>query len=227
MRRFLTACAIVILVGAGCPTQDSVELTVEAGDTLTLRQTVLGIGGKIAEWFGADAQTQAVVLGERVPAKDAAFAWKKSADGSISVDPDASTFVLSVAQYDGLVTNTGATLSLGLLDATVSGALAWTDAAKTFLASMNQSTSTLDLPTSSDVLTIKTDDLASSAWVRVDGTLQKVDALKASNWFAEYVILKSAENPLVLSVTLKPAADASFDSALRGFEVSEIKTTSP
>lgn len=227
MRRFAAAMAILVLVGAGCPTQDSVELTVGAGDTLTLRETVLGIGGKIAEIFGADPVTQTVTLGDRVSTADAAFVWKKDSDGSLAVDAIASTFVLSDAQYDGLLTNEGATISLGLFDTTVSGALDWTDSAKTFLSGLNISTSTIDLPTSTDVLTIKTDDMASSTWIRVDGTLQKVDALKASNWFAEYLILRNVENPLILSVTLKPAADASFDSALRGFEVSEIKTTSP
>lgn len=227
MRRLAAAIAIVVFVGAGCPSQPSTELTVGAGDTLTLRETVLGVGGKIAELFGADPLTQEFTLGDRVATTDAAFVWKKESDGSLAVDASASRFVLSDAQYDGLVTNKGATISLGLFDTTVSGALDWTDSAKTFLTSLNVSTSTIDLPTSTEVLTIKTDDSESSTWVRVDGTLQKVDALKASNWFAEYLILKNVDNPLILSVTLKPAADASFDSALRGFEVSEIKTTSP
>ncbi len=230
MSRLVAAIAIVVFVGAGCPTQPSTDLTVGAGDTLTLRETVLGIGGKIAELLGAGTNPQTVVLGDRDAAVDAALSWKKDDDwqtGAMVLDTTASRLVLSAAQYDGLVTNAGTTMSLGLFDATVSGALDWTDSAKAFLTSLNVSTSGFDLPTSTDVLTIKTDDLAASTWIRVDGTLQKVDALKASNWFAEYLILKNADNPLILSVTLKPTADASFDSAMRGFEVSEIKTTSP
>ncbi len=230
MRRLAAVVALIVLVGAGCPSQPSTDLAVGAGDTLTLRETVLGIGGKIAELFGAGTNPQTLVLGERDAAIDASLSWKKDDDwqtGALVLDTSASRLVLSSAQYDGLVTSGSATVSLGLFDETVSGALDWTDSAKAFLTSLNVSTSGFDLPTSSDVLTIKTDDLAASAWIRVDGTLQKVDALKASNWFAEYLVLKNADNPLILSVTLKPAADASFNSALRGFEVSEIKTTSP
>ncbi len=228
MRRLAAIVAMIVLVGAGCSSAPSTSLTVGAGDTLTIRETVLGIGGKIAEWFGAGTEAQTVVLSERVATTDATLSWKKANDwqtGAMVVDTSKSQFVLSSAQYDGLVTGGSTTLSLGLLDTTISGALAWTDSVKSFLSSVNQTAP--DLPTATDVLTIKTDDLATTAWVRVDGTLQKVDALKASNWFAEYLVLKNADNPLILSVTLKPAADASFDSALRGFEVSEIKTTSP
>jgi len=224
MRRFAAILSIVVFVGAGCPSQPSTDLTVGAGDSLTLRETVLGIGGKIAEWFGAGTEAQEIVLGSRDSTVDAALAWRKADDwqtGAMVVDTSKSQFVLSSAQYDGLATGGSTTLSLGLLDTTISGALAWTDSVKSFLSSVNQTAP--DLPTATDVLTIKTDDLASSSWVRVDGTLKKVDALKASNWFAEYLILKNVDNPLILSVTLKPAADASFDSALRGFEVSEIE----
>lgn len=219
---------MIVLVGAGCSSAPSTTLTVGAGDTLTLRETVLGIGGKIAEWFGAGTATQEVVLGERNSTVDAELSWKKADDwqtGAMVVDTAKSQLILSAAQYDGLVTVGSATLSLGLIDTTISGALAWTDSVTSFLSSVNQTVP--DLPTSTDVLTVKTDDLSSSTWVRVDGTLQKVDALRVSNWFANYLILKNADNPLILSVTLKPAADASFDSAMRGFEVSEIKTTSP
>jgi len=189
---------------------------------------MLGIGGKIAEWFGAGTATQTVVLGDRVSTVDAALAWKKDADwqtGAMVLDTSASRLVLSSSQYDGLVTNGSTTMSLGLLDTTISGALAWTDSVKSFLSSVSQPVP--DLPSATDVLTIKTDDLAATTWIRVDGTLERVDAIKASNWFAEYLILKNADSPLVVSVTLKPAADASFNRALRGFEVSEIKTTSP
>jgi len=225
MRRLAAAFAIVLLVGAGCPSQESVELSVGAGDTLTLRETVLGVGGKIAELFGAGTVMQTVVLGDRNAMADAAFAWKKDSDGSMAVDPSASTFVLSSSQYDGLANDGGTTLSLGLIDMTMASALGWTDSVKSFLASINQPIP--DFPTPSDVLMITVSEANASTWVRVDGMLQKVDAIKASNWFADYLILKNADSPLILSVTLKPAADASFDSALRGFEVSEIKTTSP
>lgn len=226
MRRLAAAIAIVVFIGAGCPSQPSTELVVGAGDTLTLRETVLGVGGKIAELFGAGTVMQTVVLGDRNAMADAAFAWKKDSDGSMAVDPSASTFVLSSSQYDGLANDGGTTLSLGLIDMTMASALGWTDSVKSFLASINQPIP--DFPTPSDVLMITVSEANASTWVRVDGMLQKVDAIKASNWFADYLILKNADSPLILSVTLKPTADASLGSnAFRGFEVSEIKTTSP
>lgn len=219
---------VLALAGAGCLSSSTTALTVGSGSALTLRETVLGIGGKIAELFGAGAEPQEVVLGDRDATLDAALAWKKADDwqtGSMVLDVTSSRLVLSNAQYDGLVTNGSATLSLGLLDETLSGALEWTETVSAFLASVNQPVP--DLPSAADIQTIAVDALDATAWVRVDGALRNVEAIKASNWLAEYVILKSSDSPLILSVTLKPTADASFQSAMRGFEVSEIKTTSP
>ena len=228
MRTLLSILAILSLAGAGCLSTESTPLTVKAGDTVSIQQTVLGVGGKVTELFGLEQLTQTAVLGARDPAKDGFLKWKKADDwqsGAMIVDTGASQFYLSSAQYDGLLTDGKATMRLGLLDETISGALAWTDSVKSFLASVDQPVP--DLPSATDVLTIAITDAHATAWIRIDGTLKQVDAIKASNWFAEYTVLKNADSPIVLAVTLRATAAASFKNALRGFEISEIKTASP
>ena len=56
--------------------------------------------------------------------------------------------------------------------------------------------------------------------VRLDGRLEAVQVLLARNWFAEYVILKNPENPLILKVSVNPLAV----EALKAFEPLKIDT---
>jgi hypothetical protein len=68
--------------------------------------------------------------------------------------------------------------------------------------------------------------------LRVDGELVNVKTIKASSWFADYVVLANPENPLILKVSVNPVAVGALDalkpleadvSAL-GYEITSISS---
>ncbi len=68
--------------------------------------------------------------------------------------------------------------------------------------------------------------------LQVNGKTVNVSAIRAKNWFGEVVILNSAQNPMILKVTLNPLAAGASDalggntdvlSKMYGYEVSNIQ----
>lgn len=208
---------ILVLLGTGCvttPESTPVDLALSAGDTLTVQKTVFGFGGKLLELVGQTSEDQTVA----VPA-----AWP---DTSSAYGSDNFLFVPK-SIYAELATNGSTHLSLGLFDQTVSDALSWVDRLNALAAKVGVSTGAETA--GEDVLLVTRTNDRGTAWVRVDGTLVEVNTIEAGNRFATYEILKNAEAPVILSLTLTPAARAEFSvlSSFEGFAVSEIKTTSP
>lgn len=210
MRLLVAALGLLVIVGAGCTNAAPVDVTLAAGDTLVVRQTVLGIGGKLAELAGVAAEERTLT----VPAE-----WPSA---TATVDDDA--FILLPKETYAELTTAGSThISLGLYDQTISDALGLVERLNALADLIGVETGIES--SGQDVLLVTVTDADATDWLRLNGTLVEVRAIKASNAFASYVILANPDSPLILSLTLKPAARAQFDAlaSFEGFEVSEIK----
>ena len=68
--------------------------------------------------------------------------------------------------------------------------------------------------------------------LRVDARRTVVRTILARNWFAEYVVLDSEDNPLILRTTLNPLSGGALDvfsplmdlKAVLGYQVLELRT---
>lgn len=204
-----------VTLGTGCvkmPNTAPVDVALAAGDSLTVRKTVFGIGGKLAELFGVNQEATTVVIPEIWPDVTAGY-------GN-------GTFVLlPVSVYAELVESGTTHISLGLFDETVSSAMSWVDRLNALAATVGVSTGTDASGEDVPLVTKTADDTID--WIRIDGSLRAVRTIEASNRFASYVILANPETPVILSLTLSPAARAEFDvlSSFEGFEVAEVRTT--
>lgn len=202
------------LLGAGCSRAALTDVTLSPGDTLVVRQTVLGVGGKLAELAGTSSGTREITVPSEWPT------------ALTNVDDDA--FVLLPRETYAELAETGTSrISLGLYDQTISDALGLAGRLNDLLAFIGSDVSVGD--GTEDVLRVMVTDADATDWVRLDGTLVEVNAIRASNAFANYVILADSECPVILSLTLKPTARAKFDvlASFEGFEVAEIKTAGP
>ncbi|MCE9586013.1 hypothetical protein K8R04_01695 [Candidatus Uhrbacteria bacterium] len=68
--------------------------------------------------------------------------------------------------------------------------------------------------------------------LEVNGRTVTVSAIKAKNWFGEVIVLNSAQNPMILKVTMNPLASSASDALggnialldkLYGYEISNIQ----
>src|SRR3989339_1016814 len=208
MKSIAVVMSILVLLGAGCNSSPPVDLMLGAGDTLTIRQTVFGVGGKLTEFVGVAPEERTVLVPD---------AWPSSA-----TDFADDTFVLLPRESYAELSETGQThISLGLYDQKISDALGLVDRLNAVVTALGGSSV---LETREDVLLVTVSDENATDWVRLNGRLVQVRAIKASNRFASYVILANQETPVILSLTLKPAARAELDalSSFEGFEISEI-----
>lgn len=201
-----------VLLGAGCATQTAINVQLAPGDSIAIRKTVFGIGGKLTELIGVDQDERSIVVPEAWP--DATSAYNND------------TFVLLPKSVYAELIGTGSShISLGLFDETVSEALSWVDRLNSLAAMVGAEVGTGG--TGEDVLLVTVTDADATDWVRLNGELRLVKTIEASNRFASYKILANSETPIILSLTLTPAARAEFSvlSSFEGFEVSEIASS--
>ena len=75
---------MLVLVGTGCSTEFTSSLTAEeatdqlvfdVGTQVTVRPTIMGVGGMIVGWLGADSDEREVVLTEWVPGESVGLSW--------------------------------------------------------------------------------------------------------------------------------------------------------
>ncbi|MEO5927937.1 MAG: hypothetical protein ABIO72_04410 [Patescibacteria group bacterium] len=145
---------------------------------------------------------------------------------------DASTFGtsaiwLSKDAFDGLSRNRVATLSLGVLDASLQGDV---KKAKEFADALSKLQGQVTkIENRTDVVKLEGDKDLIEWPLKVNGKDIKVEVIKAHTWFGEIVVLNSQQNPLVLKATLNPAAEGLSNvfnlgalQALLGYEVTSI-----
>ncbi|MBI2473528.1 hypothetical protein HYV70_03180 [Candidatus Uhrbacteria bacterium] len=75
----------LLFLGSGClspdvsnltPEQAASNLSFSVGDTFVLRPTVLGLGGSVVEWSGADEQIRTVTLTDWIPNQKVHVTWE-------------------------------------------------------------------------------------------------------------------------------------------------------
>lgn len=116
---------------------------------------------------------------------------------------DNSVVWLSRQQYDELVTTRASHIALGLFDSTLQDAIDFGEAAQSALASLQGELAAQE-QTNADVTKLT----AAGDWgeyvLTVNGEERTVRVINASNMFANYTVLANPENPLILSVSIKP-----------------------
>ncbi|HJV32783.1 MAG TPA: hypothetical protein VJ694_02030 [Patescibacteria group bacterium] len=213
-------------------------IVLKPGLAFTVRPSALGVSGAIDEALGLDARALGVEVTDADPERALALAWKTgSATGTLALGAfdgahamllpafwttgDAAAEAngglwLSRAAYDqleaagktewrlGLAEHAFSTLSLALktfndLAAKLSGSATATQAASPF--------------------TIEKTAVIEAYPLTVDGRIVLVKAVKATSWFADFLVLENRDNPLILKVTVNPVAAP----ALRALEKAEIR----
>ena len=240
--------------GGSVTTEKPYALTVGTGATFTVRPSALGIGGTIAELLGNDDGAREVTVKAYSPDR-LAIAWRDlasasgtPASGTIEssswssahamlvpafwkagdVEADGNGMLwLSPTAYQELTTN-GSTdwrVALGGVQLAPLAQKALTAfetiAAKLAMQGSTTSTAPFRISQVADV---------PSYPLRVNGNIEHVAAIRASGWFAELLILKNPASPLILNVTVHPAALAALkaleplggDPAAFGYEVTDV-----
>ena len=205
--------------------------------TFTVRPSALGVTGAIDEAFGLDGKAMTVEVTEADPETSLGLAWKTaSATGTLllksyegahamllpafwSGDAVAEAnggLWLSKAAYGELVEAGKTEWRLGLAEnafATLSKAFAAFNDLSAKLSSSSTSTQ-LASP-----FMIERKGVVEAYPMTVDGKIVLVRAVKASSWFADFLILENENNPLILKVTVNPVAAP----ALKALAAAEIR----
>lgn len=258
----LALAAALPFIGAGCdwkafvapPRETSVVLTLKQGLLFSLRPSFLGVTGTVSDVLGAGGdRTIRVTAAE--PGKTVSVDWETADEkGSITAREYAGSHDLFLPVFwkagaaelagNGVLwlspeayvelTDQGSTdVRLGL----GGGAL---ERAADLLASFNAVISRLSQSATSTAPALPEPFLSAFKGesavfpLRIDGTIENVRVILAKSWFADYVILKNPENPLVLKVTVNPlAAEAlqvfaplKIDTRTIGYEITSISSSS-
>jgi hypothetical protein len=214
------------------------SIALRPGLEFTVRPSVLGLSGSVDQVLGLDAQALRVTVKE-AGAERRVLAWQgASASGTLALSAyaDAQAMLLpafwqtgeasashngglwlSRAAYDDLSGNRAIDLKIGLADDAL-GSLA--AALKTFNAlSATYFGSATAVPELSP-FTVKKTGAAEAFPLTIDGKIVLLKTIQASSWFADFVILDNPENPLILKVSVNPAAQP----ALKALESAHVRS---
>jgi len=213
-------------------------ISLKKGLAFTVRPSALGVSGAIDETFGLDERALKVDVREADPEDSLTLDWKTgSSTGSLALGAydGASAMLLpafwtagdaeaegngglwlSRAAYDALEADGMTEWRLGLAEHAFS---AVSKAFRTFneLSAKLSGSATATDPV--NPFMIRKTAVIEAYPLSVDGRIVLVRAVKATSWFAEFLILENPENPLILKVTVNPIAAP----ALRAFESAEIR----
>lgn len=214
------------------------SIVLEPGLSFTVRPSVLGLSGSVDELTGIDARAMTVTVNGVEAERSLALAWKTgSSSGTLALDgrEDARAMFLPAFWREGDAQagdNGGLWLSRAAYDdLTVLGKTEWRlglaegvfAPLETAFKKFNElSARIFDSATGtgfSNPFSMRKTAVVEAYPMKVDGRIVLVRAVKASSWFAEFLILENAKNPLVLKVTVNPLAAP----ALKAFEPAEIR----
>jgi hypothetical protein len=209
----------------------SIEL--KPGLSFIIRPSVLGVSGTVDQVFGLDENSLNVRVKEAGPDRRTIEWQETSATGtdvmahatstlSVCQYADAQAMILPAFWQAGQTTaskNGGLWLSRSAFDGLIAGQeVDWRiGLADNALGAISRAFSTFnELSTkyfgSATVVpeispfTVKKTGTADAFPLMIDGRLVLLRTLQASSWFADFVILDNAENPLILKVSVHPAA---------------------
>lgn len=258
----LALAAALPFLGAGCdwktllkpPKEAATVPPLQEGLSFSLRPSFLGVTGTVSDVLGAEGERTVRVTAVE-PGKNFSLEWETTDEsGSIAVREYAGSRDLflpvfwkaGVAELAGNgvlwlspeayaeLTDRGSTdVRLGL----GGGAL---ERAADLLASFNAVISRLSQSATSTAPALPEPFLTAFKGesavfpLRIDGNVENVRVILAKSWFADYVILKNPENPLVLKVSVNPlAAEAlqvfaplKIDTRAIGYEITSISSPS-
>lgn len=223
---------------AADPAAATAAIRLESGLGFTVRPSALGVSGAIEEAFGLDGRALEVEVRDADPERALTLGWKTaSATGTLKLGPYEGARAmllpafwlagessadgngglwLSRAAYDDLAGEGKTEWRLGLAEN------AFSTLSKAFAAFNDLSAKLSGSATSTRVdspFTIEKTAVVEAYPLTVDGRIVLVKAIKATSWFAEFLVLENAENPLILKVTVNPVAAP----ALKALESAEIR----
>lgn len=200
---------------------------VEAASSVKAREDAKKAGKQEPEPVMVDQTETGQLLG--INLKDASSLmlpayWPETATGSAV---GSSGIWLSDDAYQGLSRNRVATLSFGVLDASLQGDVKKSkDFADAFAKLQGQ---VAKVESRTDVFKLEGDKDPIEWTLKVNGKDVKVEAFKAHTWFGEIIVLANRQNPLILKATLNPAAEGLASlfnlgalQALLGYEVTSL-----
>jgi hypothetical protein len=221
------------------PAAATAAIALKSGLAFTVRPSKLGLSGAIDETFGLDERAMKVEVKEADPERRVSVAWSgASATGTAAFESyeDAHAMLLPAFWMDGATVakaNGGLWLSRGAYEElTGAGATEWrlglaenafstlSKAMKTFydLSAKLSGSATSSNPSIAPFM-IKKTAVVEAYPLTVDGRIVLVRAVKATSWFADFLILENAADPLILKVTVNPVAAP----ALKSLATAEIR----
>ena len=226
----------------GAPADESAttsrSIAFTKGLAFVVRPSTLGVSGSVDQVLGLDSQAMNVRVEAADPERSAALEWTSaSASGTLAMgafagahamllpafwQPGATTaegnggLWLSRAAYGELNAKGETEWRLGLADNALS---TLSSAFKTFNAvSAGLFGSATAAPELSPFTVKKTGEVDAFP-LMLDGRVELVRAVTASSWFADFVILDNPDDPLILKVSVNPAASP----ALRALEPAKVR----
>lgn len=214
------------------------SITLKPGLEFTVRPSALGVSGSIDGLLGREDRSFDVRVEDVGPEDRLALAWSgEGASGTLALAGTSgahsmllpafwregasesegnAALWLSTEAYDDLEGEGKTEWRLGLADNAFS---ALSKALKTF---NDISVRLFGSATSSAVaspFTIEKTGIAEAFPVMIDGRVVLVRAVTATSWFADFVVLDNRDNPLILKVTVHPAAEP----ALKALEPADVR----
>lgn len=268
--------------------QNALDLKIKAGSKIDIRQTVFGLGAKIAEVKDVDQGKTKVEISKWNFDQEIALNWERklkveteesvkkreefeqsqeptpigedepegpdpvyediTTTGSVTANNDGeinSIFIpaywpegeksldnngiiwLSKNNYQELVDTRETHLRLGLFDDVIAIAGGSLDKANEALQKLGADAEKVK----EDPYLLEAEGDFSEFSLKVNGETNKVQVIKARNWFGEYIILNNPYNPMILKATLNPLSYGAFDilsptgilKSLLGYEVTAIE----
>lgn len=149
-------------------------------------------------------------------------------EGDAGVKAGKTLLWISTDQYDELVKIRKTVLNLGLFDDSIASTVAISDNLHNFINSLKKNSAAVK--DRDELLSIFADEDWGTFQLNVNGKPEVVKTIEAHNWFGRYTILANRDNPLILEVSLSPAAKGSlnifsrqnFLDAFAGYRVTEI-----
>jgi len=220
------------------PAAATAAIALKPGLAFTVRPSALGVSGAIDEAFGIDGRALSVEVTEADPEDALSLAWKTgSATGTLALAEYEGAHAmllpafwlkgessaagngglwLSRAAYDELAGAGKTEWRLGLAENAFS---ALSRAFKTFNDLSARLSGSATATQVASPFTIEKTAVIEAYPLTVGGRIVLVRAIKATSWFAEFLVLENPENPLILKVVVNPVAAP----ALKALESAEIR----
>ncbi len=212
------------------PQAATLSLKLRAGMAAEIQPSYLGVEGSIADVFGSKNGVKTATVTAYEPGQNLALAWTGSAtdgralSGTIRAEGfgEAQAMFLPAFWPEGdakLADNAVLWLSpRAYRELTTAGTTEWhpgigghaLETVAAVMKSFNDASMRLfrqtTTATSTSPFTLTAAGEIPAFPMRVNGNIEHLQAIRATNWLADYLILKNPEDPLILKVSVNPVA---------------------